>query len=160
MLKEKMQDAMNLQIKWEMYSAHLYVSMSAYFMSYNLLGFANWMRVQAQEELFHAMKFFDFINERGGRVILQDIPAPPTQWTSPLDVFEAALKHEEDVTEKINVLRDARGHRRPDVPRPMRSDSPGSCLSKHCHRQSPAAAETSVGRGFPGTPECPAIRSS
>jgi ferritin len=78
--------------------------MSAYFQTINLLGFANWMRVQAQEELVHAMKFHDFINERNGRVILQQVEAPPTEWSSPLDVFEGAYKHEQKVTGLINDL--------------------------------------------------------
>jgi ferritin len=78
--------------------------MSAYFQSINLPGFANWMRVQAQEELVHAMKFYDFINERGGRVTLQKIDSPPTKWASPLDVFENTYKHEQKVTGLINDL--------------------------------------------------------
>jgi len=82
----------------------LYLSMSAYFQSINLPGFANWMRIQTQEELVHAMKFYDFINERGGRVMLQGVEAPPTEWSSPLDVFENAYKHEQKVTGLINDL--------------------------------------------------------
>jgi ferritin len=104
MLKEKVQSALTEQLNWELYSSYLYLSMSAYFLSLNLAGFANWMRVQAQEELVHAMKFYDFINERGGRVMLQGVEAPPTEWSSPLDVFENAYKHEQKVTERINDL--------------------------------------------------------
>ena len=77
--------------------------MSAYFQSINLPGFANWMRVQTQEELVHAMKFYDFINERGGRVTLQQVEAPPTEWSSPLDVFENAYKHERKVTDLVSL---------------------------------------------------------
>jgi ferritin len=104
MLKEKVQSALTEQLNWELYSSYLYLSMSAYFLSINLAGFANWMRVQTQEELVHAMKFYDFINERGGRVMLQGVEAPPTEWSSPLDVFENAYKHEQKVTERINDL--------------------------------------------------------
>ena len=78
--------------------------MAAYFESINLKGFANWMRVQAQEELTHAMRFFDYINERGGVVKLAAIEQPPTEWKSPLDVFEATYKHEVKVTGMINSL--------------------------------------------------------
>ncbi|MFB0505828.1 MAG: ferritin [Thermodesulfobacteriota bacterium] len=104
MLNKKIQPALNQQLIAELYSSYLYLSMSAYFQSVNLPGFANWMRVQAQEELVHAMKFYDFINERGGRVMLQQIEAPLTEWSSPLDVFENAYKHEQKVTGLINDL--------------------------------------------------------
>jgi ferritin len=83
MLSEKMQDAINGQLNAELYSSYLYLSMNAYFKSINLDGFANWMHYQAQEELTHAMKFYDFINQRGGRVNLLQIEAPPAQWNSP-----------------------------------------------------------------------------
>ncbi|MDR3044046.1 MAG: ferritin [Desulfovibrio sp.] len=104
MLSERMNQALNDQVKWEMYSSYLYLSMSAYFADMGLSGFANWMRVQAQEELFHAMKFYDFINERGGRVILQPIDAPPSSWEGVLDVFQKTLEHERHVTARINDL--------------------------------------------------------
>jgi ferritin len=104
MLDEKMQTALNKQMTAELYSSYLYLSMSAYFQSISLPGFANWMRIQAQEELVHAMKFYDFINERGGRVILQPVEGPPTEWSSPLDVFENTYKHEQKVTGLINDL--------------------------------------------------------
>ena len=77
MLGKKIEEDFNKQINWELYSAYLYLSMSAYFLSINLNGFANWMRVQAMEELTHAMKFFDFINERSGRIALLEAKAPP-----------------------------------------------------------------------------------
>jgi len=104
MLSEKMQDAINGQLNAELYSAYLYLSMNAYFKSINLDGFANWMHYQAQEELTHAMKFYDFINQRGGRVNLLQIEAPPAQWNSPQAVFEATLEHEQKVTGLINEL--------------------------------------------------------
>jgi ferritin len=104
MLSEKMQEAINGQLNAELYSSYLYLSMNAYFKSINLDGFANWMHYQAQEELTHAMKFYDFINQRGGRVNLLQIEAPPTQWNSPLAVFEATLEHEQKVTGLINEL--------------------------------------------------------
>ena len=104
MLSERMMKALNKQLNAELYSAYLYLSMAAYFESKNLKGFANWMRVQAQEELTHAMKFFDYINERGGRVYLEAIEKPPTEWKSPLDVFEATYEHEVKVTSMINDL--------------------------------------------------------
>lgn len=104
MLNEKMQEALNEQINAELYSAYLYLSMAAYFESINLSGFATWMRVQTQEELTHTMKIYDFINERGGRVMLKPIAEPPAEWDSPLAVFEAAYKHEQKVTGLINNL--------------------------------------------------------
>lgn len=104
MLSERMLKALNKQVNAELYSAYLYLSMSAYFESINLKGFANWMRVQAQEELTHAMKFFDYINERGGRVEMMAIEKPPTGWDSPLHVFEETYKHEVNVTNMINEL--------------------------------------------------------
>jgi ferritin len=78
--------------------------MNAYFKALNLDGFANWMYYQAQEELTHGMKFYDFINQRGGQVSLAQIEAPPTSWESPLAVFEATLAHEQKVTGLINDL--------------------------------------------------------
>jgi ferritin len=106
MLSDKMRDALNAQITAEFYSAYLYLSMSAYFESQNLLGFANWMRVQAMEEVTHAMKFYDFVKARGSRVLLAAIEAPPTEWPSTLAVFEDAYKHERKVTGMINNLVD------------------------------------------------------
>jgi len=106
MIKEKNQDALNKQLNAELYSSYLYLSMSAHFESVSLKGFANWMRVQAQEELTHAMKFYDYIHERGGRATLTSIDAPQTQWDSPLAVFEHVYKHEQKVTGLINDLVD------------------------------------------------------
>jgi ferritin len=104
MINKKMEDALNKQINAELYSAYLYLSMAAYFESVNLSGFANWMRIQVQEESAHAMKLYDFVNERGGRVTLKQIDAPPAKWKSALGVFEATLKHEQKVTGLINDL--------------------------------------------------------
>ena len=104
MISKKMQEALNDQVTAEFYSAYLYLAMEAYFESVNLPGFANWMRVQTQEELTHGIKIYDFLNERGGRVTLKAIDQPPSEWASPLAVFEAAYKHEQKVTGLINAL--------------------------------------------------------
>jgi ferritin len=101
---KKVQTAFNKQSNAETYSSHLYGSMSAYFESLNLRGFANWMRVQAQEEMLHASKFYDYIVQRGGRVLLSGIEAPPTEWPSPQAAFDAVLKHEQKVTGLIHGL--------------------------------------------------------
>ncbi len=106
MLNEKLQEALNDQLNAELYSSYLYLSMAAYFHSINLGGFANWMRIQTQEELIHVMKFFDYVNERGGRVDLRVVEGPPTEWKSPLAAFEHALKHEQMVSGRINDLVD------------------------------------------------------
>lgn len=104
MISEKVQKALNQQINAELYSAYLYLSMNAYFKSVSLDGFANWMFFQAREELTHAMKIYDFVNRRGGRVTLGGIESPPAEWDSPLAVFEETLKHERKVTGLINAL--------------------------------------------------------
>lgn len=104
MLSDKMQEAFNDQINAETYSAYLYWSMAAWFESQNLAGMATWMKVQAQEEMTHAQKFYDFIHERGGTVKLKAIDGPDTEWKSPLAVFESACAHEQKVTALINGL--------------------------------------------------------
>jgi len=106
MITKKIQDAFNKQINAETYSAYLYWSMSAGLEEINLPGFANWMRVQAQEEMTHAVKFYNHIIERGGRVELTAIDGPPIEWASAKAVFEAGLKHEQLVTSLINGLVD------------------------------------------------------
>ncbi len=106
MLKENVQDALSGQLNAELYSSYLYLSMSSYFSSSDLAGFANWMRVQAREELMHAMKLYDYINERGGRILLKPIEGPPTEWKSTQDAFEHTLRHEQKVTGLINGLVD------------------------------------------------------
>jgi ferritin len=105
-MDQKMSDALNAHLNVEFYSAHYYLAMSAYYHSIDLNGFAGWMRAQAQEELVHAMKFFDFINSREGRILLADIKVPPTSWEGPSAAFGDALKHEQEVTEKIYRLVD------------------------------------------------------
>lgn len=106
MISKKVEKALNAQVNAELYSAYLYLSMESYFQSKNLNGFANWMRVQTQEEVSHAMKIYDFINERGGRALLKAIEGPQTEWKSPLAAFEAAYAHEQKVTGLINDLVD------------------------------------------------------
>ncbi len=106
MLSKKMAKVLNGQVNAEMYSAYLYLAMNAYFEAEGYGGFAAWMRAQTQEEIFHAMKIYDFINERGGRAVLSAIEVPPAKWDSPLDVFKASLAHEEKVTALINELVD------------------------------------------------------
>jgi ferritin len=106
MISKKMETALNEQLNKEMYSAYLYMSMSAHSTHIGLKGFANWFMVQYQEEMMHAMKFYDYINDQGGRVMLMAIDAPPTAFESPLDMFEKTLKHEQFVTKRINDLVD------------------------------------------------------
>ena len=106
MISDTMQKTINYQINAELFSAYLYLAMEAYFQSLGLSGFANWMRVQTQEEMVHAMKMYDFINARNGRITLQEIAKPPFEWNSPLEVFEAAYLHETAVTTRINKLVD------------------------------------------------------
>jgi ferritin len=103
-LSKKLENAINKQINAELWSAYLYLSMSTYYESMNLGGFANWMRIQANEEVEHAMRFYNHINERRGRVTLSAIGAVPTTWKSPLHAFEDAFKHEQKVTGMIENL--------------------------------------------------------
>jgi ferritin len=98
MINKPVLDAMNTQIMHEMYSAYLYLSMSAHCESANLPGFASWLRVQAQEEQVHALKFYDYILDRGGKVTLLAIQQPPTDFSSPLDIFQKTYEHEQKVT--------------------------------------------------------------
>jgi ferritin len=104
MLKPKMLKALNEQINAEMYSSYLYLSMAAYFHSISLAGFAGWMRSQVQEELFHGMKFYDYVAERGGKITLETIEKPEGVWKSPLEAFKHILRHEVLVTGMINEL--------------------------------------------------------
>jgi ferritin len=106
MLDKKMEDAINKQLNAELYSSYLYLSMAAFFESKDLPGFASWMRVQAQEELSHAMKFYDYLVQRGARVSLTQIEEPPTEWESQVAVFEHVYEHEQMVTGLINDLVD------------------------------------------------------
>lgn len=106
MLSPKLQEALNDQINAEYYSSYLYLSMAAYCERINLKGFANWFRVQSQEEMVHVMKFFQYVLDRGGEVKLTAIAGPPTRWDSPRAVFEATLAHEQHVSQRINKLVD------------------------------------------------------
>lgn len=103
-LSKTMEEALNSQVNAELYSAYVYLAMAAYFESMDLSGFAVWMRAQAQEEVAHAMKIYDYVIDRAGRVRLTTIDGPPTEWDSPLAAFEAALKHEQHVTNLIHGL--------------------------------------------------------
>ncbi len=103
-MDKKLQKAFNDQIKNEIYSAYLYLAMAAYCEARNLPGFAHWLKVQYQEELGHAMKMFAFLNDRGARVILQEIPQPPAEFESPVAIFAETLKHEQKVTALIQEL--------------------------------------------------------
>ncbi len=103
-MRKALRDAMNDQIHHELYSAYLYLSMAAYFEALNLPGFAHWMRMQAREEVGHAMKFFDHLCDRGERVTLQAIEQPPTDFPSPQEAFAQALHHERQITSLIQNL--------------------------------------------------------
>jgi len=105
-LSQKLQDAFNEQINKELYSEYLYLSMAAYFDSIGLPGCANFMKVQVQEERFHSMKMYDYVNERGGRVLLKEIKSPQTEFSSVLEIFEMSYKHEQFVSKSINELMD------------------------------------------------------
>jgi ferritin len=105
-MKKKMEKAFNKQVNAEFYSSYLYLAMESYFKSISLTGFATWMRGQVQEEMFHGMKIYDYVHERGGRVQFEAIEKPMTQWESPLSAFEHILEHEKKVTELINDLID------------------------------------------------------
>lgn len=104
MLNQKIQDAINEQINAEFYSAYLYLSMAQYFEAEGLSGFANWFNVQFREEQDHAIILMNYVNQRGGRVLLKAIDAVPTTWDSYQAVFEATLEHEQKVTALINGL--------------------------------------------------------
>jgi len=104
MISKKLENALNKQINEEIFSAYLYLSMAAYFHSQNLDGFAGWMKAQAQEEMSHAMKFFGFLDEMGGRVSLLAIKEPEKTWKSPFAAFTAAYRHEQYITGCIDGL--------------------------------------------------------
>lgn len=106
MINKKVEEAINNQINAEMFSSYLYKAMSAYFADLNLTGMAAWMDVQAQEEMTHALKFYDYIIERGGRVKLMAIEEPAFEWGSPIEAFKAAYEHEQYITGRINDLTD------------------------------------------------------
>jgi len=106
MIKKPLENALNEQINAEFHSAYIYLSMSSYFLSVGLGGYANWMRVQYQEELAHATRFFDYVNERGGRVKLSPIREVQVDFSGIVDVFEKTLEHEQVVTGMIDHLMD------------------------------------------------------
>ena len=103
-LKSTIIDALNSQINKEIWSSYLYLSMASHFESENLKGFAHWMNLQVQEELAHAMKFYKYVLDRGGKIVLMDIKAPSNKWDSPLQVFETVYAHEQTVTKSIEDL--------------------------------------------------------
>ena len=103
-INSEVRDALNEQIKHEFYSSYLYLSMAGSFEVAELPGFARWMRQQSEEEREHAMKFFDFLLDRGEHVQLQAIDQPPYAFRSPLDTFEQALEHEKEITSRIHQL--------------------------------------------------------
>ncbi|HUV06391.1 MAG TPA: ferritin [Spirochaetia bacterium] len=103
-IKKKMEAAINKQINAELYSGYLYFAMGANFETQNFKGFAQWMYVQAQEEYGHAMKLYKYVIDRGGKVTLEAIEKPKTEWATPQDAFEEAYAHEQKVTEMINSL--------------------------------------------------------
>jgi len=102
MIGPKVTEALNLQMNREFYNARLYLAMSAYFESLNLEGGARWMALQSQEETGHAMRLYNHLKERGARIVLSGIDAPPTEWDSPLAAFEAAYAHECKVTKEFD----------------------------------------------------------
>ena len=106
MLSKRMEEALNDQINLELFSAYLYLSMASYFDALNLKGFAHWMKKQFEEELEHAMKLYNYVYDRRGRVILKDIKKPQHEWESPLKAFEAAYEHERAITRSIYKLID------------------------------------------------------
>lgn len=103
-LVKTMEQAYNDQLREELASAYLYLSMSAYFERKDLPGFAHWMRIQFQEEMAHHTRFFDYVISRGGTIKLQAIPAPDSEWANPLEIFKATLAHEEHISSCINHL--------------------------------------------------------
>lgn len=106
MISEKLVNEINEQIKYEFFSAHLYLAMAAYCASEDLMGFANFFKVQAEEEKFHAMKFFDYVVERGGRTRLTALDSPQNDYASVLDAFKFSYEHEQFVTKRIYKLMD------------------------------------------------------
>jgi len=104
MISNRLEKELNNQMNAELYSAYLYLSMSAYLSEKNLNGFSHWMRLQFEEEQSHAMKLFQYILDRGGKISLEQIEKPKTVWKDIIDVFENVLEHEQKVTGLINEL--------------------------------------------------------
>ncbi len=103
-MNAKVEQALNEQIHAEFFSFYLYLSVAAYFTEHHLDGFSHWMRIQAQEEFGHAMKLFDYLNERGGSVRLLALDAPRAEWDSPSAAVEEVLNHERSISRRINEL--------------------------------------------------------
>ena len=101
MATQQVADAFNAHLNKELYASYLYLSMAAYCQSINLPGFAHWLRTQSQEEMSHAMKFFDHLDDRRARVKLTAIQEPPAEFDSPQRLFEQVLAHERGVTKEI-----------------------------------------------------------
>lgn len=106
MISNRLLEELNLQIKYEFYSAHLYLAMAAYCYSINLDGFANHFIVQAEEEKFHAMRFFNYVKDMDRVIDIQGLETPPTDYKDILDVIERSLEHERFVTSRIYHLMD------------------------------------------------------
>lgn len=106
MISKRLEEELNKQLNAELYSAYLYLSMAAYLATKNLPGFSSWMKVQFEEEQAHAMKLFQYIIDRGGKVELMEIKAPKMSWQGIIDVFESVVNHESHVTKMINNLVD------------------------------------------------------
>jgi ferritin len=107
MAKEKIVRLLNKQLNHELYSSYLYLSMSSYFETEKLSGFAAWMKIQSREEYTHAMKLYDYVQQVNEQVVLQKIEAPVNKWTSPLNVFQETYKHEKQITASIDELVEA-----------------------------------------------------
>ena len=106
MASAKVLEALNSQIQKEFFSEYFYISMEAYFAEHDLDGFANFFNVQAREERDHAYKFFNYVNRAGGKVILNGLEQPKSEFNSPLEVFQLALEHEKFITKSIHELLD------------------------------------------------------
>ena len=104
MLNEKIEKAITAQINEELYSSYLYLAMAAHLSNIGLNGFANWMNIQVQEEMNHAKFFFNFVLERGGKVNLEQIAKPPSEWENITQIFEETVKHEKYISSKINDI--------------------------------------------------------
>lgn len=103
-MNPKLEKVLNEQINMELFSAYLYMSMSAYLKSLNLLGFAHWLEIQAREELGHALKLYNHVSNRESSINFEKIDKPPHTWESPVEVFKAAYEHEKLVTSRINEI--------------------------------------------------------
>jgi ferritin len=105
-MNKKIEQAFNDHLNAELFSSYLYLAMANCFTAKNLDGMASWMRLQAEEERGHGMKFLDFIHQRGGRVLLQQINQPQLDWATPLEAFQDAYNHELEISKRIGALVD------------------------------------------------------